>query len=124
MDATQYVYVAEIFPNHLRPQGVALGLTVFYLASEVTLVAPPIALNNIGWKFYLVLIIPSTCYLVTLYFLFPETKGRSLEEIGALFGDTHVASVVHGQNRPEEGKIRKNSATVADEKVNNHHGET
>lgn len=91
MDATQYVYVAEIFPNHIRPQGVALGLTVFYLASEVTLVAPPIALNNIGWKFYLVLIVPSACYLVALYFLFPETKGRSLEEIGALFGDTNVA---------------------------------
>ena len=67
MDATQYVYVAEIFPNHLRPQGVALGLTVFYLASEVTLVGAPVALDRIGWKFYLVLIIPSACYLVNLY---------------------------------------------------------
>lgn len=106
MDATQYVYVAEIFPNHLRPQGVALGLTVFYLASEVTLVAPPVALNNIGWKFYLVLIIPSACYLVTLYFLFPETKGRSLEEIGALFGDTHIASVIDDR-RTESSRGRQ-----------------
>ena len=103
MDATQYVYVAEIFPNHLRPQGVALGLTVFYLASEVTLVGAPVALDRIGWKFYLVLIIPSACYLVTLYFLFPETKGKTLEEIGALFGDTNVATVTEGQ-RMEEGK--------------------
>ena len=103
MDATQYVYVAEIFPNHLRPQGVALGLTVFYLASEVTLVGAPVALDRIGWKFYLVLIIPSACYLVTLYFLFPETKGKTLEEIGALFGDTNVATVTEGE-RMEEGK--------------------
>lgn len=102
MDATQYVYVAEIFPNHIRPQGVALGLTVFYLASEVTLVAPPIALNNIGWKFYLVLIVPSACYLVALYFLFPETKGRSLEEIGTLFGDSNVVNPLSSEEEGEK----------------------
>jgi len=56
VDATQYVYLAEIFPNHLRSQGVAFGLSAFYLASEVTLVAAPVALNQIGWKFYLVLV--------------------------------------------------------------------
>jgi len=50
VDATQYVYVAEIFPNHLRSQGVALGLSSFYLASEITLVGAPVALNAIGWK--------------------------------------------------------------------------
>ena len=50
VDATQYVYVSEIWPNHLRSQGTALGLAVFYLASEVTLVGAPVALNSIGWK--------------------------------------------------------------------------
>jgi sugar porter (SP) family MFS transporter len=69
VDATQYVYVAEIFPNHLRPQGVALGLSAFYLASEICLVGAPVALNAIGWKFYLVLICPSVVYIVLIYFL-------------------------------------------------------
>lgn len=69
VDATQYVYIAEIFPNHLRPQGVALGLSAFYLASEIVLVGAPIALEEIGWKFYLVLIIPSLVYIVLIYFL-------------------------------------------------------
>lgn len=50
MDATQYVYVSEIWPNHLRSQGTALGVSFFYLASEVALVAAPVALNDIGWK--------------------------------------------------------------------------
>lgn len=50
VDATQYVYVSEIWPNHLRSQGTALGIAVFYLGSEVTLVAAPVALNAIGWK--------------------------------------------------------------------------
>ncbi|KAJ5146478.1 uncharacterized protein N7515_001042 [Penicillium bovifimosum] len=103
VDATQYVYVAEIFPNHLRSQGVALGLSSFYLASEITLVGAPVALNNIGWKFYLVLIIPSFCYIVAIYLLFPETKGQTLEEIGALFGDE--ANVVSRRyNTTQEGR--------------------
>ncbi|KAL2425366.1 MFS-type transporter criB [Exophiala dermatitidis] len=106
IDATQYVYVSEIFPNHLRPHGVALGLSAFYLASEVTLVAAPVALNDIGWKFYLVLIVPSVFYIVVMYFMFPETKGRTLEEIGDVFGDTmHVASHWYTASPEEREKI-------------------
>lgn len=79
--------MAEIFPNHLRAQGAAFGLSSFYLSSEVTPVAAPVALNQIGWRFYLVLIIPSVAYVCIIWFFFPETKGRTLEEIGGLFGD-------------------------------------
>lgn len=110
IDATQYVYLAEIFPNHLRSQGVALGLSAFYLASEVTLVAAPVALNQIGWKFYLVLICPSVVYITLIFFLFPETKGRTLEEIGALFGDEkNVASHYYGISEEERAKIHEDA---------------
>ena len=66
---TQYVYISEIFPNHLRPQGVALGIAAFYLGSEITLIGAPVALNEIGWKFYLVLICPSVVYIGLIWFL-------------------------------------------------------
>ena len=41
--------------------------------------------NKIGWKFYLVLICPSFFYIITMYFIFPETKGRTLEEMETIF---------------------------------------
>ena len=50
MDATQFVYVSEIWPNHLRSVGTAWGLAFFFLTSEVTLVAAPVAMNTVGWK--------------------------------------------------------------------------
>lgn len=126
VDATQYVYVSEIWPNHLRSQGTAWGLAFFYLASEITLVAAPVALNSIGWRFYLVLIIPSVCYVIAIWFLFPvsssrlrsfempltfhqETKGRTLEEIGSLFGDEHVASHWYGITDEEKAEIARNA---------------
>ncbi|KAL4800101.1 general substrate transporter [Aspergillus venezuelensis] len=105
MDATQYVYVAEIFPNHLRPAGVALSLASFYVASEITLSVAPIAMNEVGWKFYLVLICPSAVYIVLLYFYLPETKGRTLEEIGALFGDTNIANTWYGLTEEKKNEI-------------------
>jgi hypothetical protein len=112
VDATQYVYLAEIFPNHLRSQGVAFGLSAFYLASEVTLVGAPVALNAIGWKFYLVLICPSIVYIVLIYLMFPETKGRTLEEIGSLFGDTHIASHWYGLSEQEKEKLHEEALTL------------
>ena len=36
---------------------------------------------------------------------FPETKGRTLEEIGALFGDKHIASRWYGMTEEEKEKI-------------------
>ncbi|KAL9053900.1 MAG: hypothetical protein Q9162_004473 [Coniocarpon cinnabarinum] len=109
MDATQYVYLAEIFPNHLRSQGIAWGIAFFYLASEVTLVAAPVALQSIGWKFYLVLIIPSGLYIALMVLLFPETKGRTLEEIGLAFGDEHVAAHWYGITEEEKQRIAEDA---------------
>jgi hypothetical protein len=51
VDATQYVYITEIWPNHLRSQGNAWGLVFFYIASEICLVAAPVALNDNDWRF-------------------------------------------------------------------------
>lgn len=107
--------MSEIWPNHLRSQGTALGLSFFYLASEVTLVAAPVALDKIGWRFYLVLICPSAVYVVLMYFFFPETKGRTLEEIGALFGDeSHVASHWYGISEEEKQKIAEDALKLTE----------
>ena len=74
----RYVYLAEIWPNHLRTWGVAWGLSAFYLASEICLVGAPVALNSISWRFYLVLIIPSAVYICLIYLLFPEVSRIAL----------------------------------------------
>ena len=107
IDATQYIYISEIWPNHLRSQGVALGLSSFYLASEVTLVGAPVALNAIGWKFYLVLICPSAVYICLIYLLFPETKQRSLEEIGEIFGEKVAGHYYHMTDEEKEEMARE-----------------
>lgn len=86
-DATQYLYTAEIFPTHIRSQGTAIGMAGLFSGTLVVLVAGPIALNDITWRFYFVLIVPPAVEFVCVCLWFPETRQRSLEDIAEAFGD-------------------------------------
>jgi MFS family permease len=72
MDATQYVYLSEIFPTHLRSQGVAVGMFSYFVATIILLVAGPIAMDNIGWRFMLVFAVPTCCYWFAIYLYLPS----------------------------------------------------
>lgn len=98
IDATQYLYMSEIFPTRIRPQGAGFAIWNQQAATIIVLVAGPIALERIGWKFFLVLIIPTTIYIPVIYFFFPETKKRSLEDINAQFGE--VVAGEFGEDKP------------------------
>lgn len=50
----------------------------------------PIALDAIAWKYYFVFLAVLVAYGITEYFLYPETKGRSLEQIKLLFEDVET----------------------------------
>ncbi|KAK5112258.1 hypothetical protein LTR62_004419 [Meristemomyces frigidus] len=100
-DATQYLYMSEIFPTAIRSQGTAVGMANQFAAQIVVLVAGPIALNNIGWKFFLVMACPTAVYIPVIYFFFPETRQRSLEDINTQFGDK-VAVHYFGATAAEE----------------------
>ena len=45
----------------------------------------PIALDRIGWHYYIVSCVILVGICLTTYFYFPETRGHSLEEIAEIF---------------------------------------
>ena len=45
----------------------------------------PIMISNIGWGTYLFFAIVNACFLPLIYFTYPETARRSLEEIDIIF---------------------------------------
>lgn len=62
-----------------QSQGTAVVICDQFCGTLVVLVAGPIALNAISWKFYLILIVPPAIELVLMYLYFPEIKQHSSE---------------------------------------------
>ena len=48
----------------------------------------PVAINNIGYQYFIVYTCIGACIPITVFFLFPETKGRTLEELDTIFKDS------------------------------------
>ncbi|KAI6679487.1 hypothetical protein NL676_033368 [Syzygium grande] len=83
-----WVYSSEVFPLRLRAQGTALAISVNRLMSGAVSMSFLSISHRIsfGGMFFVlcgVMVLGSLFF----YFFLPETKGRTLEEIGALFED-------------------------------------
>lgn len=87
VDAAAIVFYGEIFPNHIRAKGFSMAVGTKALIDLVYLEVASTALENIGWRFFLLFISIVTVGIIAMYFVLPETKGVPLEEIGAIFGD-------------------------------------
>ncbi|KAK5447998.1 hypothetical protein LTS15_009022 [Exophiala xenobiotica] len=93
VDGPCWFYTAELFPTHLRSKGMVIGTGTYALSSLVWVMAGPTAIQNIGWRFFLIFIIFDIVFAVIIWIFFPDTKGKSLEEIAALFGDDDLVVV-------------------------------
>ncbi|KAF5369476.1 hypothetical protein D9758_002531 [Tetrapyrgos nigripes] len=78
-------YTAEILPFSIRAKALAFFEFTQYVLLSLQLFVNPIALENARWKYFLL----SVCVNVILIFLvlklFIETKGRTMEQVAALF---------------------------------------
>jgi sugar porter (SP) family MFS transporter len=93
VDVAGVVFYSELFPNHIRAKGVSLCMMSIALTDLVYLQATAKAFAEIGWKYFLVFIIVMAIGFVWGIFYLPETKGRTLEEMAEIFGDTDDIAV-------------------------------
>ncbi|KAI0858283.1 hexose transporter [Xylaria cubensis] len=78
-------YPTEILPFNIRAKGIAVELFGIYGSLTLLAFINPIGLESIGWRYYLLFSVLLVVFLLITYFLFPETKGYTLEEISVLF---------------------------------------
>ncbi|KAI8681111.1 MFS domain-containing protein [Fusarium keratoplasticum] len=85
MNPVPMAYLLEVLPYTLR----AKGLTIFNVSQFASSVfngfANPIALEAIGWKYYIVFACLLVVWFFVVYFAYPETRRLSLEEVATLF---------------------------------------
>lgn len=78
-------YPAEIWPYELRARGIALTQLATYVAIFFNTFVNPIALDAIGWKYYVVFAVILASITIVVYYFYPETKGHTLEEMATIF---------------------------------------
>jgi sugar porter (SP) family MFS transporter len=93
--ATANTYIMEITPFALRSKASTLYNLCGALPGLFNGYANPIAIAAIGWKYYIIWTCLDAFYVVVLYFLLRETKGKALEEIAEIFDG---ANVIAGTN--------------------------
>ena len=84
-----WVFIAEIFPNHVRPFGQAWGTgTHWVFAAIITFLGPVVIsiFQENPWPIFVMFAGMMVLQLLFALFMMPETKGYSLEEIQKKLG--------------------------------------
>ncbi|KAJ5216617.1 High-affinity glucose transporter [Penicillium cinerascens] len=86
---TGWIYASEIFPLKYRAKGVGLSASANWIFNFALayFVAP--AFHNIQWRTYIIFGVFCFTMTIHVFFTYPETVGRTLEEIDMVF-DTDI----------------------------------
>ncbi|KAJ4302445.1 hypothetical protein N0V88_002589 [Collariella sp. IMI 366227] len=95
-----WLYPAEIVPLRIRAPANALSTSANWIFNFLVVMITPIAFNNIGYKTYIIFAVINAFMVPCVYFFYPETAYRSLEEMDNIFqkvepGMKGVFTVVH-----------------------------
>ncbi|KAI5867745.1 MFS general substrate transporter [Durotheca rogersii] len=102
-NALNYTYMVEIFPYQQRAKGISVQQLTVRFAVFFNTYVNPVALDRIGWKYYLVYCGWILVEILTVYLLFPETHNRTLEELSFMFEGKDVQEKVqHNVDRQLE----------------------
>ncbi|KAJ3784674.1 general substrate transporter [Lentinula aff. detonsa] len=107
-----YSYPAEVQTFSMRSKGLLVWNTVTQLMSAYTTWVDAIALNSIGYKYYIVYMPLLVIQWVLVYFFMVETKGYTLEEIATVFDGKNpslssVQTLPAVEQQGEEGEDTK-----------------
>jgi hypothetical protein len=90
--AVIWVLIAEIFPNRVRGKGQSLGsFTHWFFAALITFLFPvveKISESGVAYAFVFFTVMMALQFIIVWKY-FPETKGRTLEEIGQNLTPNH-----------------------------------
>ncbi|OAA58926.1 Sugar/inositol transporter [Niveomyces insectorum RCEF 264] len=84
-----FLYASEVSPLRFRVPITAIANATQWLSQFVVAQITPPGTQNLGNKFWIIFAVLNASFVPIVYFFFPETKGRSLEDIDILFKHTN-----------------------------------
>ncbi|KAI0312838.1 general substrate transporter [Amylostereum chailletii] len=90
MGPVSWTYPAEIFPMRVRAKAVSFSTATNWVFNFALAWAVPPGLSTIAYKTYFIFGTFNFAAFIHIFFMFPETAGRTLEEIEEVFGQGHI----------------------------------
>ena len=77
-----WVFISEIFPNHVRSFGQSIGTSTHWVLAFIIPASVPLLIANIGaGAMFMIFAVMMVFQLIWVIFVMPETKGVSLEDL-------------------------------------------
>ncbi|KAF3763371.1 general substrate transporter [Cryphonectria parasitica EP155] len=80
-----WLYPAEIVRLRIRAPANALSTSANWIFNFLVVKITPVAFNNIGYQTYIIFAVINAFMVPSVYFFYPETACRSLEEMDGIF---------------------------------------
>lgn len=112
-------------PLRHRTHSAAIATAADWIFNYMIVQITPIAISNIGWKTYMIFFVINIAQAVIVWLFYPETSGRTLEEIDFMYAGDCDRLLVIGKNgrtlpgfrsmmnRPGNPEIGEANTTVA-----------
>ncbi|CAH2350671.1 sugar transporter Stl1p [[Candida] railenensis] len=97
-----WLYPAELSPLKIRTKANAISTSSNWLFNFLIVQVTPVMVASIHWGTYLFFAILNGLFIPIVYFYYPETKGRSLEELDVIFAKSHVENMAAVQLAKDE----------------------
>ncbi|EIE86965.1 hypothetical protein RO3G_11676 [Rhizopus delemar RA 99-880] len=85
-----WIYPAEIYPQMIRANAMGITTSCSYLFNLFIALIAPVMFEDIGWRTYVFFTCMCLVMALVIHLFYPETKGRSLEEIQLIFSGALV----------------------------------
>ncbi|KAE8154076.1 general substrate transporter [Aspergillus avenaceus] len=83
----------ELNSLSMRTKGAALGTATNWATNFMVVEVTPIGIRNLGWKFYIIWTVFNFSFIPIVYFFYPETANRALEDIDLFFRENQSVFV-------------------------------
>ncbi|KAJ4144273.1 hypothetical protein LMH87_003163 [Akanthomyces muscarius] len=80
-----FLYATEVAPLQLRAAISAVSTTAVWIFNFLLAEVTPVGFNTISYRYYIIFAVLNASIVPMVFFFYPETSGRSLEEIDEIF---------------------------------------
>lgn len=85
-----WLYPAELNSMAVRTQANAISTMTNWISNFLVVQVLPTMTASIGAYTFLLFALANVCFLPFIYFFYPETSGRTLEELDVVFAHAHI----------------------------------